>query len=109
MICSIFQTKPLAHTPQIIAQFSSLNLFAPSNMSEVAASLEQLQARKVRGYFCFMNIYLITVMCLSIGTPKIINFPFVPNGKLIIFRCPKIKAHYSLIMMCLNIGAPKIH
>lgn len=39
-------TKPLAHTPQIIAQFSSLNLFAPSNMSEVAASLEQLQARK---------------------------------------------------------------
>lgn len=39
-------TKPLAHTPQIIAQFASLNLNAPSNMSEVAASLEQLQARK---------------------------------------------------------------
>ena len=33
---------------------------------------------------------LHTVMCLSIGTPKIINFPFVPNGKLIILRCPKI-------------------
>ena len=33
---------------------------------------------------------MLTVMCLSIGTPKIINFPFVPNGKLIIFRCPKI-------------------
>ena len=31
-----------------------------------------------------------TVMCLSIGTPKIIHFPFVPNGKFIIFRCPKI-------------------
>ena len=30
------------------------------------------------------------VMCLSIGTPKIINFPFVPNGKLIIFRCSRI-------------------
>ena len=30
-----------------------------------------------------------TLMCLSIGTPKIINFPFVPNGKFIIFRCPK--------------------
>ena len=45
-------------------------------------------------------------MCLSIGTPKIINFPFVPNGKLIIFWCPKIKAHYSLIIMCLNIGTP---
>ena len=29
-----------------------------------------------------------TIMCLSIGTPKIINFPFVLNGKFIIFRCP---------------------
>ena len=27
----------------------------------------------------------LTVMCLSIRTPKIINFPFVPNGKFIIF------------------------
>ena len=33
---------------------------------------------------------VVTLMCLSIGTPKIINFPFVPNGKFIIFRCPKI-------------------
>lgn len=39
-------TKPLAHTPQIIAQFSSLNLNAPSNVSEIPASIEQLQARK---------------------------------------------------------------
>ena len=30
------------------------------------------------------------LMCLRIGTPKIINFPFVTNGKFIIFRCPKI-------------------
>ena len=53
---------------------------------------------------CLVPIFMKdTVMCLSIGTPKIINFPFVPNGKLIIFRYPKIKAHYSLIMMCLNI------
>ena len=43
-------------------------------------------------------------MCLSIGTPK--NNPFVPNGKFIIFMCPKIWAHYSLIIMCLNIGTP---
>ena len=46
-------------------------------------------------------------MSLNIGAPKIINFPFVPNGKLIIFRCPKIRAHYSLIIMFLNIGTPK--
>ena len=26
-----------------------------------------------------------TIMCLSIGTPKSINFPFVTNGKLMIF------------------------
>ena len=50
-----------------------------------------------------------TVMCLSIGTPKIINFPFVPNGKFIIFRCPKIWAHYSLIIMGLYIGTPNNH
>ena len=47
-------------------------------------------------------------MCLSIGTPKAINFLFVPSVKLMIFRCPKIWAHYSLIIMCLNIGTPKI-
>ena len=50
-----------------------------------------------------------TVMCLSIGTPKIINFPFVPHGKLFIFRCPKLWTHYNLIIMCLNIGTPKNH
>ena len=48
-------------------------------------------------------------MCLSIGTPKIINFPFVPNGKLIIFRCPKIWAHFGLIIMYLNVETPKNH
>ena len=48
-------------------------------------------------------------MCLSIGTPKIINFPFVPNGKFIIFRCSKIWANYSLIILCSNIGTPNNH
>ena len=38
-----------------------------------------------------------------------INFPFVPNGKLNIFRCPKFWAHYSLIVMCLNIGTLNNH
>ena len=36
--------------------------------------------------------YLHVLKCLSIGTPKTINCPFVPNGKLIVFRYPKIKA-----------------
>ena len=48
-----------------------------------------------------------TVMCLSIWTPKAINFPFVANIKLTIFRCHKIWAHYSLIIMGSNIGTPK--
>ena len=40
------------------------------------------------------------------GHLKIINFPFGTNGKFIIFRCPKVWAHYCLIIMCLNIGTP---
>ena len=35
-------------------------------------------------------------MCLSIGTPKIINFPFVPNGKFIVLGVPKSR-HITLI------------
>ena len=43
------------------------------------------------------------------GHLKILNFPFVPNGKFIIFRCPKIWANYSLIIMCSNTGTPNNH
>ena len=41
------------------------------------------------------------------GHPKIIKLPFVLNLKLIIFGCPKIWAHYSLIIISSNIGTPK--
>ena len=34
-----------------------------------------------------------TLQCLSIGTPKTINFPFGTNGKLMVFKCPNIKAY----------------
>ena len=50
---------------------------------------------------------LYTLKCLSIGTPKIINFPFVSNGKLMIFRCPNIQAHYNEAVIYLNSGIPK--
>ena len=43
------------------------------------------------------------------NTKKTINFPFVPNGKLIIFRCSKVWAHKNLNIMCLNIGTSKNH
>ena len=48
-----------------------------------------------------------TLKCLSIGTPKIINFPFVSNGKLMIFRCPNIQTDYNEAVLCLNFGTPE--
>ena len=50
---------------------------------------------------------IVTLKCLSIGTPKTINFPFVSNGKLIVFMCPNIQAHYNEAIVYLNIGTPK--
>ena len=38
-----------------------------------------------------------------------INFPFVPNGKFIILKSPKIRANHSLIIMCSNIETPYNH
>ena len=34
------------------------------------------------------HCFLHTLKCLSIGTPKTINFPFVPNGKLMVLDVP---------------------
>ena len=48
-----------------------------------------------------------TLKCLSIGTPKAINFPFVSNEKLMIFMCPNIQAHYNEAVIYLNFGTPK--
>ena len=57
-----------------------------------------------------MQIFYIlyTLKCLSIGTPKTINFPFVSNGKSMVFRCPNIQAHYHEPVICLIFGTPKI-
>ena len=33
-----------------------------------------------------MTVYQYLLKSLSIGTPKAINFPFVPNGKLMVFK-----------------------
>ena len=50
---------------------------------------------------------LDTLKCLSIGTPKIINFPFVSNGKLMFFRGPNIQALCNEAVLCLNFGTPE--
>ena len=48
-----------------------------------------------------------TLKCLSIGTPKIINFPFASNGKLMLFRGPYIQAHCNETVLYLNFGTPE--
>ena len=48
-----------------------------------------------------------TLKCLSIGTPKIINFPFVSNGKLMFFRVSNIQANCNEAVLCLNFGTPE--
>ena len=48
-----------------------------------------------------------TLKCLSIGTSKTINFPFVSNWKLMGFRCPNIQTHYNEAVIYLNFGTPK--
>ena len=49
----------------------------------------------------------VTQKCLRIGTPKINHFPFVSNGKLMVFRCPNIRTHYNEAVLCLNFGTPE--
>ena len=53
------------------------------------------------------DIICNTLKCLSIGTPKAINFPFVSNEKLMFFRCPSIQAHCNEAVIYLNLGTPK--
>ena len=63
-----------------------------------------LNYRKKKKMLSFTRVYC--KYALLLGHLKIINFPFAPNGKFIIFRCPKIWAHYSPVIMSLNIRTP---
>ena len=51
---------------------------------------------------------MTTLKCLSIGTPKTVNFPFVSNGKLMVFRCPNIQVHYNEAVVYQIFGTSKI-
>ena len=53
------------------------------------------------------EIRKITLKCLRIGTPKAINFPFVSDGTLMVFRCSNSQAHYNEAVIYLNCGTPK--
>ena len=56
-----------------------------------------------------LNIFLCrhTLKCLSIGTPKIINFPFVSNGKFMVFTYLNIQVYYNVALLCLSFGTPE--
>ena len=45
---------------------------------------------------------IATLKCLNIGTPKTINFPFVPNGKLMILGV-SIFEHIIIRLQCAQI------
>ena len=47
------------------------------------------------------------VMCLSVGTPQIMNFPCIRNGKFVLFRRHKIWAQPNIKV--LNIESPENH
>ena len=57
-------------------------------------------------FFYDIIFILSSVVCVSIGTPKINNFPFVPNGKLFILGVPNFRYitmfgqffHYSALL-----------
>ena len=61
-------------------------------------AVSYMTAHVIKANGIFVNKYLKilktirtnTLKCLSIGTPKIINFPFDPNGKLLILGAPII-------------------
>ena len=66
----------------------------------------------IYGCYCMVhysgyNFISTTLKCLSIGTPKIINFPFVLNGKFMVFTCPNIQAYNNEAVLCLNFGTPE--
>ena len=52
-------------------------------------------------------IIIGTLKCLSIGTPKIINFPFVSNGKLMVITRPGVQANHNEAVLGLNFVTPE--
>ena len=61
----------------------------------------------ILAYTLLQKKVYITLMCLSIGTPKNNKFSICSKWKIHYFQCPKTYAKYNLIIMCLNIGTPK--
>ena len=106
---NVFTTCTLIVSEQLILpnkRFTTTNIKYTRILNLVLSLIDYL-SELLNNHSCPQSINMQTVMCLSIGTPKAINFPFVPNVKLILFRCPKFWAQYSLIIMFSNIETPK--
>ena len=64
---------------------------------------EILYMERLNLFYCIYIIaHLITLKCLSIRTPETINFPFVPNGKLMVLGVP-IFEHIIIRLKCTQI------
>ena len=63
-----------------------------AKMSDSWQRLSQMQHLFLQTY-CDppLELPLYTLKCLSIGTPKAINFPFVADGKLMFLSVPIFK------------------
>ena len=80
-------------------------LFADRSLGRKQESLDNLSRSRIKRTLSAGREN--TLKCLSIGTPKTISFPFVSNGKLIVFMCPNIHAYYNEAIFYLNFGTPK--
>ena len=75
---------------------SAFHMFCPKYGGPLTSTVP-MTSESIRNLYLFYSFTVTVVypffaycyMCLRVGQLKIINFPFVPMGKLIIFWCPK--------------------
>ena len=93
----------LPETHQILRK--TCHDFADNELIPVAGQLDKDHSYPAKQVYNRTTVN--TLKCLSIGTPKAINFPFVSNEKVKLFRCPSIQAHCNEAVIYLNFGTPK--
>ena len=99
--------SPMPHTLSYSALIGKCALIRSNTV------VENRGKKKRKWLCCFTSELQIkgrimdTLKCLSIGTPKAINFPFVSNEKLKFFRCSSIQAHCNEAVIYLNFGTSK--
>ena len=64
---------------------------------KVDKAADKVKTAADQGNCGFYTTIIITLKCLNIGTPKINNFQFVPNGKLMVLGVPVFKHIHELM------------